>query len=448
MQPQTFFLKPTVNQIPNPNPNFANAKGSASFSNYSQKPSGTLTTTQIKNLVESGVAIATVQAAAVFNTDPTFSSLFSDVTGMGLDGSFTGTASSEMQVVASFKVAAHKTFSFNFLTDLALKAKEIENYATEYNEAKGKIGFLALDTTNPNKPKVLDYFGIQGKLISSERIADLEYSKSSNVTIKSRPQTIDIDRNNGEDSVIGKVLGSYKKTLEHDTNITLVEMNASNITFVGDSLINNLGKDVIYGTILKDNLKGTYSEDKIYASLGDDKLDGGRGNDILEGGEGNDTLIGGEGNDKLHGGSGNDVLIGGEGDDVLVGGDGSDKFVFNFNDSLPTSKLGDVQNLLVGLGVNINFDNLFNVSDRFLKTEFDVIQDFKIGIDKIEFTGLHDTDAETWLNDMFYQGNITDSKDGLLLSFKSGDTQQTLLLSGVTSNQFWSDSSVFSIVFS
>lgn len=444
MRPQTLFLQPIVDPIPNPNPNFANAKGSASFSKYSQKPSGTLTTTQIKTLVESGVAIATVQAAAVFNTDPTFSSLFSDITGIGLDGSFAGTASSEMQVVASFKVAAHKTFSFNFLADLALKAKEIENYATEYNQAKGKIGFLALDTTNPNKPKVLDYFGIQGKLISSEQIADLEYSKSSNVTIKSRPQTIDIDRDNGEDSVIGKVVGSYKKTFEHDTNITIVEMNASNITFLGDTLINNLGKDVIYGTIGKDDLKGTNSGDKIYASLGDDKLDGKKGDDILEGGEGNDTLIGGQGNDSLNGGSGDDVLIGGEGDDVLVGGDGYDKFVFNFNDSLLTSKLGDVQDLLVGIGINLGIDNLFNVSDRLLKSEFDVIQDFKIGIDKIEFTGLHDIDANTWLNEMFDQGNITDSNDGLLLSFNSGDTQQTLLLSGVSSNQFRSESILIS----
>ncbi|HYX16100.1 MAG TPA: calcium-binding protein [Nostoc sp.] len=440
MRPQTLFLQPIVDQVPNPNPNFANAKGSASFSNYSQKPSGSLTTTQVKTLVESGVATATVQAGAIFDTDPTFSLLFSDVTGIGLDGSFTGTASSEMQVVASFKVAANKKFSFDFLADLALKAKEIENSATEYNQAKGKIGFLALDTTNPDKPKVLDYFGIQGTLISSEQIADLEYSKSSSVTIKNRPQTTDIDGDNGEDSLTGKVVGSYQKTFKNNINITIVEMNASNITFLGDTLINNLGKNVIYGTVGKNNLEGSNSEDKIYASLGDDKIDGNKGDDILEGGQGNDTLDGGQGNDSLNGGSGNDIVIGGEGDDVLVGGDGYDKFIFNFNDSLLTSKLSDVQDLLGGIGINLGIDNLFNVSDGLLKSEFDVIQDFKIGIDKIEFTGLHDIDAKTWLNEMFDQGNVTDSNDGLLLSFNSGDTQQTLLLSGVSSNQFRSES--------
>ncbi|WP_306422165.1 calcium-binding protein [Nostoc sp. CHAB 5715] len=450
MQPQTHFLKPTVNQIPNPNPNYANANGSTSSSKYSQKPSGTLTTTEIKTLVESGIAIVTAQAGAIYETDPTFSWLFSDITGIGLDGSGAGTANSEIKVVASFKVDAYKTFSFDFDADLALKAKEIENYGTEYNQAKGLICLMVLDTTNPDKPKVLDYFGIHGKLVSSEQIADLKSSKSSNVSIKSIPQTTDIDGDNGEDSLKAKSVGSYKKTWQRDINITIVEMNLSNIIFFGDTLINNLGKNVTYGTIWKDDLQGSNRGDKIYASLGDDKLDGGKGDDILEGGEGNDTLIGGQGNDSLNGGSGDDVLIGGKGHDVLVGGDGYDKFVFNFgvNDSLVTGSLDAVQDLLVGIGIDLGLDNIFNTSDKFLTSEFDVIQDFKIGIDKIEFTGLHDIDAETWLNEMFYQGNIIDSNNGLLLSFNSGDTKQTLLLSGVNSNQFWSDSTLLSILIS
>ncbi|MCC5653121.1 hypothetical protein LC609_25640 [Nostoc sp. XA013] len=391
-------------------------------------------------MVESGVATATVQAASVFNTDPTFSSLFSDVTGIGLDGSFTGSASSKMEVIGSFEVAAKKTFSFDFFADLTLTAKEIENSAAEYNQAKGKIGFLALDTTNPDKPKVLDYFGIQGKLISSEHIADLEYSKSSNITIKSRPQTTDIDGDNGEDSLIGKAVGSYQKTFNHNTNITLVEMNVSNITFLRDTLINNLGKNVIYGTVGKDNLQGSNSGNKIYASLGNDKVDGKKDDDILEGGQGDDTLNGGEGNDSLNGGSGDDVLIGGEGDDVLVGGDGYDKFVFNGGDTLLTDQLAGIQDLLVSLGV----DNIINVSDSLLTEEFDVIQDFQVGIDKLEFKGWDDIKADSWLNEMFSQGNITDTNDGLILNFNAGETQQTLLLSGVNSKQFSSESLIFS----
>ncbi|MEH2247733.1 calcium-binding protein [Nostoc sp.] len=448
MRSQTLFLQPIVHPTPNRNPNFANAQGAASFSNYSQKPSGTLSTTQVKTLVDGGVAAAIVQAKTVFKNDPTFSLLFSNITGIGLDGSFAGSAKSKMQVIASFKVGANRTFSFNFAADLALKAKEIENSATEYNQAKGKIGFLVLDTTNYKKPKVLDYFGIQGKLISSEKIADLKYGRSRKVLIKSRQQTIDIDGNNGKDLLIAKPIGSYHKTFQENTNITIVEMNVTNITFLGDNLINNLGQNVIYGTIGKDNLKGTNNGDKIYASLGNDKVDGKKGDDILEGGQGNDTLNGGQGNDKIYGGWGDDVLIGGEGNNLLVGGDGHDTFVFNGGDGLVKDEF-DVNSLFKGAlnfiqDLPLGIDKLFNGGDSLLKGEFDVIQDFQVGIDKIEFNGGDHINAKTWLNKMFSQGNITDTKQGLLFNLNTGENQGTLLLSGVTSKQFNSESIIFS----
>ena len=79
-----------------------------------------------------------------------------------------------------------------------------------------------------------------------------------------------------------------------------------------------------------------------------------------------------------------------------------------------------------------------------LKSEFDVIQDFKIGIDKIEFKGRADINADSWLHEMFSQGNITDTNDGLLFNFNAEDAQVTLLLSNVKSNQFSSDSIIFS----
>ncbi len=447
MQSQTLFLQPIVDPIPNPKPNFANAKGAAFYSNYSQKPSGTLTATQVKTLVQGGVAIAMAQAKAVFNNDPTYSLLFGDSTGIGLDGTFAGSAKSQMQVIASFQVGAKKTFSFDFSADLALTAKEIENSATEYNQAKGKIGFLVLDTKNPDKPKVLDYFGIQGKLISSE-IANSKSSNSGNVTIDNRLQTIDLDGDNDKDSIIVKTIGSYQKTFNDNTNITIVEMNATNIAFLGDTLINNLGSNVIYGTIGKDDIEGSDRADKIYASLGDDNLLGEEGDDILEGGQGNDTLNGGQGNDKLYGASGDDVLIGGGGNDVLVGGDGNDKFVFKRSYNLLKGEV-DVNSLVNGEfdaieDLLVSIDNILDGGNNLLKEEFDVIQDFKIGIDKIELNGWGDIKADTWLKKMFSQGNITDTKDGLLFNLDAGDTDKTLLLSGVKSNQFSSESLIFS----
>ncbi len=413
MSSETVFLQPT-NTNPNPNPNFARATGFALFSNYSQSPSGLLTAARTEALVKGGVAGAIADAAAIadFQGDPTFSALFTDSIGVGLDGSYAGSANSETIVVGNFAVGTNQTFSFNFLADLALKAKEIENPNAEYNHAKSKTAFLVLDTTDLNKPKVLDYFGIQGKLISSKQDGDLKIGGKRNVTITSREQTIDVDGNNGTDSIAGKATGTYQRTFNRDTNISIVEVNASTVTFVGDTLIGNLGKDVIYGTIKNDNLDGTDGADKIYGSLGDDKLYGNKGDDILEGGQGNDKLHGGRGNDKLYGGWGDDTLIGGRGNDILVGGDGYDHFIFKRGDGL-------------------------------LKGESNVIQDFQVGIDKLVFQNWDNTNSQQWLNEMFSQGNITNINDGVLFQFDGGRNEGTLLLAGLNSNQINSQSIVF-----
>jgi serralysin len=300
-----------------------------------------------------------------------------------LDGSFEGSANSQTKVVANFDVAANQTFSFDFLADVNLIAKEIENRNTEYNQANLTSTFLVLDTTNINQPKVLDYFGVQGKLISSQKNSSLVSGGSRRFTITNRDKTVDIDGNNGFDKIIGEVAGTYSQKFKRNTNITIVEVTATAVEFAGDTLIGNLGKDVTYGTIWNDHLTGTNGADKIYSSLGDDVIKGNKGDDILEGGKGNDTLFGGQGNDKLHGGWDDDVLIGGRGSDVLVGGEGFDKFIFS------------------------PVDNLFYGGS-------DVIQDFQVGIDKIVFQGWGSANSISNFID------ITDTQDGVLFKFNIG----------------------------
>jgi serralysin len=387
---------------PSPSPNFVRAQGDTIFSNYSQNASGTLTVAQADTLVKGGVGLAIAQAGAIFNNDPTFSALFTDSTVIALDGQFTGNADSQANVLANFKVSANETLSFDFLADFALTAKEIENPNVEYNKAGSKSAFLVLDTTNIEQPKLLDYFGIRGDLISSKKIGNLNLGGSSNVKITSRDKTSDIDGNNGQDFLTGKATGTYSQKFNSNKNITLVEINASAVELAGDTLIGNLGKDVIYGTIWNDNLKGTDGADRIYASLGNDRLDGNNGNDILEAGQGSDRLNGGWGNDKLYGGLGDDVLIGGRGSDLLVGGQGYDQFVFRRGDSLKGDK--------------------------------DVIQDFQVGTDKIVFQNWGNPNSEQWLNQMISLGNITDTPDGVLFKFDGGGNEGTLLVAGVSSN--------------
>jgi Ca2+-binding RTX toxin-like protein len=75
----------------------------------------------------------------------------------------------------------------------------------------------------------------------------------------------------------------------------------------------------------------------------------------LYGQSGGDTLSGDAGNDTIYGGSGGDLIIGGSGMDQLYGGFGADTFRFLPGDSAANSP--------------------------------DVIHDFQVGLDKIEFSG-------------------------------------------------------------
>ncbi|MBF2065163.1 MAG: hypothetical protein IGS39_12180 [Calothrix sp. C42_A2020_038] len=413
MASETKFLQPIASNH-NSIPNFAQAQGSAIFFNYSQKPSGLLTTAQTEVLVKGGVAAAIAEALAIaeFKKDPNFTALFTESIGVGLDGSYAGIANSETKVVDNFAVGKNQSFSFDFATDLALKVKEIENPNAEYNHAKAKTAFLVIDTTDLNKPKIVDYFGIQGQLVSSRQNGNFKIKGKRDVTITSREETTDIDGDNGVDFLTDKTTGTYKQTFKRDTNLTIVETNASTIAFAGDTLIGNLGKDVIYGTIKNDKLIGTNGADKIYGSQGDDRLEGKKGDDILEGGQGNDELDGGEGNDKLYGGWGNDILIGGRGNDILAGGEGYDQFVFKRGDGL-------------------------------LKGESDIILDFQVGIDKLVFKNWGNINPQQWLNEMFSLGNITNTNDGVLFKFDGGRNEGTLLLTGINSNQINSQSIIF-----
>jgi serralysin len=436
----TLFLQPS-SPLDNSNPNYARATGGAVFSDYSQTASGTLTVAETDSLVKGGVSAAIADAQAVFSNDPNFSALFTDSVVIGIGGTSQGSSSSEAKVIASFSVAQNQTFSFDFAAGLQLQAKEIENPNAEYNQAEGKTSFLVLDTSDAKRPKVLDYFGMNGKLISSEQIGDLNfrYSRDNHVTITNQQKTTDIDGNNGVDFVTGAASGKYQRQFESDTNITIVELNNSDTKFKQDTVIGKLGSDVTYGTIWNDKidgtkdadgkttkgqegdhqLKGNNNADKIYGSLGDDQIHGEEGDDILEGGSGNDKLDGGDGNDQLYGSYDNDTLTGGSGNDTLVGGVGND----------------------VMWGDQGNEFFLFQNGDSLLTGELDVIKDFKVDQDQMGLQGWGTINASDLLGGIATSPfQISDTQDGTLLSSSSGGK---VLLSGVNSTQLSAQNFMF-----
>jgi hypothetical protein len=335
-------------------PNFATAEVSSIFSNYNQPASATLTDAQTEALVKDGVAAAIANALAVFNNDPNFSVLFNDGLAIGSNGSYQGSSSSKTQVIANFSIGANQNFSFDFSANLKLAAKEIKKSKTEYNEAHGQASFLLLDTSDFNKPKVLDYFGMSGDLISSKNIDKLKFSTSKNVKLKDKNKDPNIKSDNGTDLLTGDAIGTYQRTFKGNTNLTLVELGSIAVQVLGDPLIANQA--------------------------------------------------------SINGRNSHDILIGDSGNQVIQGNQNTDLFVFTKGDGLQ-------------------------------KGDLDVIQDFKVGEDKIKFQGGgSNINSSDWWETGIAQGQITDTKDGALVNADSGGQ---ILFSGVKLNQLSPNNFIF-----
>ncbi|MGB3404495.1 MAG: calcium-binding protein [Microcoleaceae cyanobacterium] len=483
-QETLFFLQPTGSAS---NPNFANANGSAQFFSYSHAATNSLTSAQLNALVEGGVASAIANANATFIADPTFTSLFTETAGVGEAGVYFADSQSQTQVIATFDISQNQTFSFDFNAEIDLSAKEIENLAGS-NLANSKTAFVVLDTSNLNQPQVIDYFGISGELISGEGIANVDSGSSQNVNFTTN-QSIDLDGNNGIDSINANAFaGSYQRSFNSATHLTLVKLNSSQIELSGDGLAQQLGQDVIIGGLENDLLNGTSNQDKFYGSLGDDTIRGYNSSDILEGGEGNDLLYGDDGDDKLHGSFGNDTLDGGASQDSLVGGSGNDWLYGQHGDDRlwggegnDTLDGGQNQDQLWGEAGNDNLSGgdgddrlyggsggdrmtgnsghdqlfgeggndtliggtwndqmtggtgqdrfIFEQGNSFLSGEYDRILDFQIGIDKIEFHNFSGLNSSNGFNQLVSQGYLKQSGSNTIIQFNSGGQ---LLIEGVS----------------
>ncbi|MDJ0736803.1 MAG: calcium-binding protein [Nostocaceae cyanobacterium] len=411
----TIFLQQTGSSA---DPNFVNAKGDALFFNFSQNADGSINSVEVENIVKDGVAVGIAKFDTTFVQDPTFAQIVTDALGIGEDGTFAGKVQIDTKVIANFAVAANETFSFDFSAESELLATEIENPDAQYNSADSKLGFLVLDISK-DKPKVLDYFGVRGKLISSEEIGNLKIHGSCNVNIELRDQQTDIDGNNGTDFLTGFAVGNYERKFRKDTNIAIVKFNESTVTFAGDNLIANLEDGVTYGTIYKDKIRGSNASEKFYTSFGNDRVKARGGDDIIEGGDGDDKLNGGKGDDSIHGGVGKDLLIGAYGDDFLVGGDGDDLIKGGRGSDKMTGGEGS---------------DTFLFKQSWLKGEYDVITDFESGVDTIQFQDWGSLDSQQWFNEKISNGQITNTNDGVLVSFEFARKEGELLLQGVAIN--------------
>ncbi len=202
----------------------------------------------------------------------------------------------------------------------------------------------------------------------------------------------------------------------------VIDANTGRDTVYGgeghDLIAGGVDRDVLYGDNGNDQIWGGTQNDSLYGGAGDDKLHGGSGNDDVRGGVGNDTVNGNEGNDVLRGEDGNDNIGGQNGNDTLYGGAGNDTLTgANGNDTL----IGDAGNDVLNGGANndrltggagrdavtgstgndvfvfqtgdmTNWGATTGTTDQRM-AQLDVITDFVIGQDKINFAGISGIDS-------------------------------------------------------
>ena len=179
-----------------------------------------------------------------------------------------------------------------------------------------------------------------------------------------------------------------------------------------DKIIGGIGNDLIYGGGGNDKLSGWGGSDRVYGGDGNDRLYGQQGNDSLYGGSGNDKLYASTDDDVLDGGSGNDILNGGQGADTATGGSGADKFEF---------KTGDL----------MDWDNLSG-SWISKSNQLDLITDFTVGTDRIEFDNFANVDSMSDLRSW-----KTTIDDNLYFTVQVRDTNERILVDVDESTQRW-----------
>jgi Ca2+-binding RTX toxin-like protein len=217
----------------------------------------------------------------------------------------------------------------------------------------------------------------------------------------------------GKDTLVGTSLadtifgGADDDTIDGGAGIDKMFGDTGNDTFLGGD-----GADTMDGGADVDTVTYAQSTSGVKVSLatglgyggqaeGDtlisiENVTGTQYRDILVGSEGRNTINGGQGNDLISAGGDNDVVIGGYGNDVLGGGSGSDTFVFSSAHFFGGNNNG-----------------------------VDVITDFQVGVDVLEFRTSGWSGHVESLNDLSFSqvGNDT------VISF--GNQGESITLTGV-----------------
>ncbi len=204
---------------------------------------------------EGSSVAATVEASAVVSTvSPLFSNSLSAKTIGDRGANYQGIAQGKSTILGSFLVGnetQNDAFSFDFNLSSLLQAL-VENPQREPAKATSNISFLLLGGSNEDDRTVLDFFSISSNLTKTENFYENSYSsnKSSHFTFN----LFDVSSNSSSNEI--NILGSYQRSFQTPTYLTLVEMKQADATTNVPEPLTTLGAGTaaIFGAVFKRKL--------------------------------------------------------------------------------------------------------------------------------------------------------------------------------------------------
>lgn len=210
----------------------ASSEGSFDIYNFSHNPQDieTLTDTTTVAIASNGQVNADADASALFVVDPSASSTFasnssfSKVNGDGSD--YFGSAESEAGAIGyNFLVEGGESFSFDFAAALNLEISI--DKPSEVASATGDLFLELYDSTNPDNWVPLDSFTLSAALTTSGGGDFLDHDKSANITFDPSETSFVTSFGGTQESINASVLGSFERTFDKPTYLTLVEAKSN-----------------------------------------------------------------------------------------------------------------------------------------------------------------------------------------------------------------------------
>ncbi|MCT7972482.1 hypothetical protein [Laspinema olomoucense] len=205
---------------------FAHSEGMLQFANFNHPlySTNSFAGTNSLALIKADAAVTSMSyASASLSNYPysaPFGNLFSSSLTLGMGQDYRGLSQSNAQIIGYFLIGQPDYFSFDFRGFLNIAT--FGNFP-KFSQASGILAFALLDTTQPSRVNLLDYFTLAGQ---SSSVLDNNFVASGYSDLIQSTVTSHQIVNSNQSLAQLSVIGSLKRSFETPTHITLIAINA------------------------------------------------------------------------------------------------------------------------------------------------------------------------------------------------------------------------------